>query len=162
MLRPAAAVRPLPVLLLLACFAAIAGEPPFDPARCLGRWYVVARTPAADDGCRSLEFARSGPAAWSERCLDPVGEPQALDPDASDPRHWRAETGILTERARLFFYVSPDYRLAAVGDGPDSLLLLAREATVADWHYAGLVARAALQGYDVSMLKKEGPARGRP
>lgn len=159
--RPAAAFRPLPALLLLACAAAGAAEPSFDPARCLGRWHVLARTPAADDGCRSLEFTRSGP-AWSERCLDPAGEPQPLDPDDSDPRRWRTETGLLTDRSRRFLYVSPDYRLAAVGDGGDGLTLMAREPAIAEWHYAGLVARAALQGYDVGALKKEGPARGRP
>lgn len=158
--------------LVLACAVLLAGAgtanggaDAFDPTRCLGRWHVVARTEAAaeQDDCRASEFLRSAEGLWAERCVDPDGPERLLEVDREDPRHWDVASGVLTRRELHFIYVSPDARFAAIGgDGPRVLTLLAREAAIPAWHYTGLVARAALQGYDVAALKKEGPARSRP
>ena len=56
---------------------------------------------------------------------------------------------------RWILYVSPDYRFSIAGAPDlDAGWILAREPVIPEWHYAGLLARLAMQGYDVSRFRR--------
>jgi apolipoprotein D and lipocalin family protein len=136
-----------------------------DLARFLGRWYVIAHMPGAarenlgayfeyrrrDDGRIDDVYSRH------EQSFDRPARTDArvalADPEL--PARWKVRESWLSSSERLLLYVSADYRYAIAGD-PDgsSAWVLAREPEIAEWSYAGLLARLALQGYDVSKFRR--------
>jgi apolipoprotein D and lipocalin family protein len=158
---------------LAACAAAIAGlqavpaEPVagVDLTRFLGRWYVIARAPAGEPAPRGAYFeyrpradgdiddiysARSGSFE-----AEPVTVERTARADPARPAQWRIRKGFFGSEERWVLYVSPDYRYAIAG-APErgEGWILAREPVIPEWSYAGLVARLAVQGYDVSKFRR--------
>jgi apolipoprotein D and lipocalin family protein len=135
-----------------------------DLARFLGRWYVVAQAPAADprmvggyfeylpDEDGQIRDTYSARPAFDR---PPVVLSRNARPDPAQPSRWTVSSGWFSSSERWILYVSPDYRLALAGD-PDRSAgwILSREPEIAEWSYAGLVARLALQGYDVSRFRR--------
>ena len=165
---------------LLAVLAALLGSPaaagtvsaaPPTPAegvelaRFFGRWYVIADMPdgrrrdfgayfeyrARPDG--GIDDVYSAHEDSFERPAREIERVARADPAV--PARWRVNEGWFTSSDRLLLYVSPDYRYAIAGDADRShAWLLAREPEIAAWSYAGLLARLAMQGYDVSRLRR--------
>ena len=157
---------------LAACIAAVQGTHavPAEPAkgldltRFLGRWYVISHAPAADprmvgayfeylprDGGR-IRDTYAGRRAFDREPV--VREREALA-DPQQPARWRVESGWFGADERWVLYVSPDYRYALAGAPDlDEAWVLAREPVIPEWSYAGLLARLALQGYDVSRFRR--------
>lgn len=158
---------------LAACLAAApavrgaAVEPAaaVDLARFFGRWYVIAHAPAArpppvaayfeyrprDDGLiDDLYFARPG--AFAE---EPVALRRTASADPERPARWEIRSGWFGSVERWVLYVSADYRYALAGaPAGNEAWVLAREPVIPEWSYAGLLARLALQGYDVSRFRR--------
>lgn len=157
---------------------AAAAEPAtaVDLARYLGRWYVIARVPAGEPHPRGAYFEyRAGPdgaidAVYSAREDSFEHEPVTVESTArAEPGHpsrWTLREGWFGRSERWVLYVSPDYQYTIAGTpARDAGWILAREPVIPEWSYAGLLARLALQGYDVSALRKvpQVPAQlGRP
>lgn len=168
----------LAALLAAGGAAGAAPEPttPVDLSRYLGRWYVIARAPAAEPHPRGAYFEyRAGAdgaidALYSTREGNFEGEAVMESSTArAEPGHearWTVRQGWFGSNERWVLYVSPDYQYTIAGT-PDrgAAWILAREPVIPEWSYAGLLARLALQGYDVSAFRKvpQTPAQlGRP
>lgn len=153
----------------LACgsgLQAVPAEPAaaLDLARFEGRWYVIARAPADDPHPRAayFEYRASGPGRIAgvyasresfERA--PVTEARDAEFDPAMPAKWRVRSGWFGRDDQWVLYVSPDYRFALAGSpSRDVAWVLAREPVIPEWNYAGLLARLALQGYDVSRFRR--------
>lgn len=154
------------LLLLVAAAACSAGPAPPEPApnfewsRWLGRWYVVAALPRVEDVANYIEYRRREDGRIDAVSVTRDGDAsqtraQIVEPDPRHPARWDVARGWLFSEDWRVLYVSADYRHAIVGDaGRETLWLLAREPSVTEWIYAGLVARVALGGYDVSRLER--------
>jgi apolipoprotein D and lipocalin family protein len=146
---------------------AVPAEPAatIDLARYAGRWYVIARAPAGkppalgayfeyrprDDGrIDDIYYRREGSLQG-----EPVAVERTAEPDPERPAKWDISTGWLSSEEQWVLYVSEDYRYALVGS-PDNAggWILAREPVIPEWSYAGLLARLAMQGYDVSKFRR--------
>jgi apolipoprotein D and lipocalin family protein len=155
--------------LMLACGNGLQAVPAapaaaLDLARYQGRWYVIARAPADEPHPRAAYFEYR---ALADGAIDGVyasrasfeGEavtkarPAKVDPQA--PAKWRVRTGWLSTDEQWVLYVSPDYRFAIEGvPSRGAAWILAREPVIPEWSYAGLLARLAVQGYDVSQFRR--------
>lgn len=162
----------LPVVLAAATAAVPA--PPASPAeataaidlgRYLGRWYVIARAPATAPHPRGAYFEyRTGAggaiqAVYAARedsfDVEPVLVEHAVSADPAAPARWRVRTGWFGSDERWVLYVSPDYQYTITGTPDhDEAWILAREPEIPEWSYAGLLARLALQGYDVAAFRR--------
>jgi len=136
-----------------------------DLTRYLGRWYVIARSPPADPHQRGAYFEYRPRADGDiddiyftrEGSFDgaPVTVEHTARADPARPAKWRIRTGWLSTDEQWVLYVSPDYRYAiAASPGGGSGWILAREPVIPEWSYAGLLARFAMQGYDVSRVRR--------
>ena len=136
-----------------------------DLARYSGRWYVIACAPTPQP--RPLgayfEYKPRGDGrideAYTARGGSFDGAPVTVEHIASaDPEHpgkWKVRKGWLRSDEQWVLYVSSDYRQAIAG-APDraEAWILAREPVIPDWIFAGLLARVAMQGYDVSQIHR--------
>jgi len=158
---------------LAACAAAITGlravpaEPAVsvDLARYAGRWYVIARAPAGQPPPRGAYFEYR---QRSDGDIDDVyytregsfdREPLAVERTAraepGRPAKWHIRKGWFSSAEQWVLYVSPDYRYAIAGlPAQGEGWILAREPVIPEWSYAGLLARVAMQGYDVSQFRR--------
>lgn len=136
-----------------------------DLGRYLGRWYVIARAPATAPHPRGAYFEyRPGAdgaieAVYAAREGSFDGEPvrvaHAVTADPTAPARWRLRTGWFGSTERWVLYVSPDYQYTITGTPDhDEAWILAREPVIPEWSYAGLLARLALQGYDVAAFRR--------
>lgn len=146
---------------------AIPAEPvvTIDLARYLGRWYVIARAPADDPHPRGAYFEYRAQAdgaianVYSAREDSFEGDPIVVERTArADPARagrWTVRSGWFASDELWVLYVSPDYRYAIAG-APEGGAgwILAREPVIPEWSYAGLLARLAMQGYDVSVFRR--------
>lgn len=166
--RPRAALLAA-LSMTLACgngLQAVPAEPAaaLDLARFQGRWYVIARAPADDPHPRAAYFeyrARADGALegrYSSRESferEPVTVERNAQADPKVPAKWRVRTGWLGSDEQWVLYVSPDYRFAIAGvPARREAWILAREPVIPEWSYAGLLARLAVQGYDVSQFRR--------
>lgn len=160
------------VLALVATVAAApAGAGPdvnFELSRFFGRWYVIARAPPPDPPVSSAYFEYRPlddghiDALYVARPEPPGTEPVAVHETAAvDPEHparWQILGGWLDwlfGDERWLLYVSADYRYALAGTpARGEGWILAREPVIPEWAYAGLLARLALEGYDVSRFRR--------
>lgn len=166
-------LRVLALAALAACAAAMTGlqavpaEPAasVDLARYLGRWYVIARVPAGGPAPRGAYFEyRQRPDGdiddvYSAREGSFEREPFVVErtahADPGRPAKWRVRTGWFSTDEQWVLYVSPDYRYAIAGlPERGAGWILAREPVIPEWSYAGLLARVAMQGYDVSQFRR--------
>ncbi|HUR42378.1 MAG TPA: lipocalin family protein [Verrucomicrobiae bacterium] len=165
-----------PLLLTLAALAAagvasvsaaLAAAPAtnFELSRYLGRWYVIARFPAEAPPPRGafFEFASRPDGGLVHRYYtregsfdrEPIVVERRAEADADMPSRWRVKAGWMSSDERWVLYVSPDYRYALAGvPGFDAGWMLARDPVIPEWRYAGLLARLAMQGYDVSRFRR--------
>lgn len=158
---------------LVACAAAVTGleAVPAEPAasmdltRYLGRWYVIARAPAGGPPLRGAYFEYRPRTdgdiddiySAREGSFDspPVTVERTAHADPARPAKWRVRKGWLSTDEQWVLYVSPDYRYAIVGAPEHGAgWILARDAVIPEWSYAGLLARLAMQGYDVSRFRR--------
>lgn len=145
---------------------AVPAEPAatFDLTRYLGRWYVIARAPAegaprgayfeyrsrVDGDIDDIYWAREGSFDGALVTLT-----RTAHADPARPAKWSVRKGWLNTDEQWVLYVSPDYRHAIVGTPAHGEgWILAREPVIPEWSYAGLLARLALQGYDVSRFRR--------
>ena len=158
---------------LAVCLATITGtqampaEPAasVDLARYSGRWYVIAQAPAPPTPTVGafFEFAAQPNGRISETYSAHEGtfdqaavtHERVLSSDPQQPARWTARRNWFSSEQEWVLYVSSDYgvAVAAVPDRNESWIL-AREPVIPEWTYAGLLARAALQGYDVSRFRR--------
>lgn len=133
--------------------------------RYFGRWYVIARLPGSGDGGLGAYFEFTPRADGRvddiyytrgksfDRPHKATG--RVARPDPARPARWQVDRGWFSSEERLILYVSPDYRHAVAGDAArNAAWVLAREPEIAEWSYAGLLARLAMQGYDVSRFRR--------
>lgn len=135
-----------------------------DLGRYAGRWYVIARMPSgppprgawfefrprANGEIEDVYAAREG-----SFDRDPVVVERVARADPQRPAKWEVESGWIGSDERWVLYVSPDYRYSIAGEPDlDAAWVLAREPVIPEWHYAGLLARLAMQGYDVSRFRR--------
>lgn len=164
--------RSLALLALATCAAAVTGrsatpaEPAasMDLARYAGRWYVIARLPPGGPPPRGawFEFRPRGDGEIEDVYVTRAGfdrEPVSVERTArADPRRpakWEVDSGWFRSAERWILYVSPDYRYSIAGTpGLGEGWILAREPVIPEWRYAGLLARLAMQGYDVSRFRR--------
>jgi apolipoprotein D and lipocalin family protein len=158
---------------LAVCLAAITGtqampaEPvaSMDLARYSGRWYVIAQAPGpstptvgaffeftAQPNGQISEIYSAREGAFDHAA---VAHERVLKADPQQPGRWTARRNWFSTEQEWVLFVSSDYRVAvaAVPDR-DVSWILAREPVIPEWTYAGLLARAALQGYDVSRFRR--------
>ncbi len=138
-----------------------------DLARYMGRWHVIANIPyfaergkvgayveyrARDDGrMDDLYYARDG--SFDREIELTAGVAWVADPASN--AHWKVRFFWPFSSEYLILYVSGDYRYALIGHpSRDYAWIFAREPEMAEWIYAGLLARLAAQNYDVSRLRK--------
>ncbi|HUS25539.1 MAG TPA: hypothetical protein VM369_11375 [Candidatus Binatia bacterium] len=140
---------------------------PLDPASLAGDWQVLGATarlaPGDAAACR-VAFAFRGERGLLEtrRCRGAAadaaeGSDETLlwSVDGGAHRRWRTRGVWPFVHERRFVYASTDYRyLLLGGDAPGDAAILAREAEVPEWIYAGLVARLAASGCDVTALRR--------
>lgn len=163
------AALPAALSVLLACGSGLEAVPAetaglLDLARYQGRWYVIARAPADAPHPRGAYFeyrARGEDAidgVYASRTSfdhEPVTEERDAEIDPRAPAKWRVRTGWLGTDEQWVLYVSPDYRFAIAGvPARRTAWILAREPVIPEWSYAGLLARLAVQGYDVSRFRR--------
>jgi apolipoprotein D and lipocalin family protein len=145
---------------------AVPAEPAatLDLTRYLGRWYVIARAPAPGQARGAyFEYQRRADGdiddIYSERehSFDraPVTVARTAHADPARPAKWSVRKGWLSTDEQWVLYVSPDYRYAIVGTPERGEgWILARDPVIPEWSYAGLLARLAMQGYDVSLFRR--------
>lgn len=167
---PMLPARALAMVVLAAAAASIPAAggvaPPalaLDAERYTGRWYVIAHRPdpKTPEVGGFFEHELLGDGAMVEAYSARPGrfdqEPQVVrrtgHADPSNPARWVFRSGWFGRDEHLVLYVSPDYRFAIEGSG-NGLWVLAREPEIAEWSYAGLLARLALRGYDVRQLRR--------
>lgn len=161
------ALAALAVASAVSATAALAAAPAtgFELSRYLGRWYVIARFPAGAPHPRGafFEFASRPDGDLDDRYSaregsfdrEPIVTERRAEADASNPSRWEVEAGWMASDERWVLYVSPDYRYALAGvPGLDAGWMLARDPVIPEWRYAGLLARLAMQGYDVSRFRR--------
>jgi apolipoprotein D and lipocalin family protein len=136
-----------------------------DLSRLAGRWYLIARLPGRtgkpDFGAQVEYKVREhvvGQAytAHTGSLSGPL-EQESVEAraDGDEPGRWRIQQGWFGGKDRLVLYVSAGYRRAIIADPErENAWLLAREPEIPEWSYAGLLARLAAQGYDVSKLRR--------
>lgn len=164
---PARAVAADAATAMPAAAATTAAATPaaIDLGRYLGRWYVIARVPAREPHPRGAYYeyravADGGiEAIYSARHDTFDGEPRVMATtaraDPQQPARWAVKSGWFGSDERWVLYVSPDYQYTIAGT-PDraAAWILAREPVIPEWSYAGLLARLALQGYDVAAFRR--------
>lgn len=136
-----------------------------DLSRYSGRWYVIAHAPAS--GTRSVgAYFEYRPLpdgridevyAAREGSFDhaPVTIERFVRADPQRPGQWIVHKGWFSSDEEWVLYVSADYRQAIAGvPDRDEGWILAREPVIPEWTYAGLLARMAMQGYDVSRFRR--------
>ena len=138
-----------------------------DLDRYLGRWYVIANIPY---------FLENGKVAsydtYSRRADGMLGNVFTFrKKDFTSPEEsWNGTAQVVNAQTNAEWKVSfiwplkttylvieldPDYRWAVVATpGHDLLWVLARERSLSDETYAGILARIAAQGYDPSRVKR--------
>lgn len=168
---PRSALRLGAAAVVAALAAASPARPAADPAAALdlarfaGRWYVIARLPGAapPEMEAYLEFQPHADGRVDERYVarpggfahEPVSIQRSGRVDPANPARWEIDRGWFRSTERWILYVSPDYRHALTGTPDrDAAWVLAREPVIAEWSYAGLLARLALQGHDLSGLRR--------
>lgn len=157
-------------LLLVGC-ASTGGKPPLrtvprvDLDRYLGRWYVIANIPyilekgkvasydtygIRPDGRLQNDFTfRKGSFDAPEQTWKGV----AWVHDSTTNAEWRVQFIWPFRVTYLVIDLDPDYRWAVVGHPSRNYLwVLARERTLPDDVYRGILARAAAQGYDAARI----------
>jgi apolipoprotein D and lipocalin family protein len=138
-----------------------------DLPRYMGRWYVVARIPHSgeagevgayveyrlrEDG-RIDDFYGARDGSFDHELELSEGVAWVIDP--ASKAHWKEQFTWPFTSDYLVLYVSDDYRYALAGDpSRDYAWILAREPDIPEWTYAGLLARLALQHYQVSRLRR--------
>lgn len=138
-----------------------------DLARYMGRWYVIANIPHSaetgkvgayaeyrlrEDG-RIDDFYGARGGSFDEEIE--LSEGLAWLPDPASSARWKVRFTWPFTRDYLILYVSDDYRYALAGHpSRDYAWIFAREPNIPEWTYAGLLARLAVQHYDVSRLRR--------